>query len=111
MCIAVTAQGPSTVDAAASAQAVVHAVVILLALGAVQSAPPAAKALLRTLAKLLAAHAPDAALRAGRWVSRLASAALQPLWQPEAARDMREDFVDVSGLPATSRVARGRMRS
>ncbi len=44
---------------------------VLMAAGAVQPAPPAAKALLATLAKLLvAAHAADAALHEERWVSR-----------------------------------------
>ena len=48
----------------------IHAATVLMAAGSIQPAPPAAKALLATLAKLLvAAHAADADLRDERWVS------------------------------------------
>ncbi len=48
-----------------------HASTVLLAAGSAKAVPPAAKALLATLAKLLAAaHAPGAALRAALLVSR-----------------------------------------
>jgi hypothetical protein len=63
-----------TLDAAASAQAVDHAVTLLLATRSAGAAPPAAKALLATLAKLLAtAHAPGAPVRAGLSVCRAGS--------------------------------------
>ncbi len=63
-----------TLDAAAGAQAVDHAVDLLQDTRLAGAAPPAAKALLATLAKLLAtAHAPGAAVRAGLSVRRARS--------------------------------------
>jgi len=57
-------------------QAVAHAADVLLAVGPCESLLPAAKALLATLAKLLAMeHVPSAALRAGLSVSRSGPAA------------------------------------
>jgi hypothetical protein len=62
-----------------STQAVVHARDVLLAVGSCESQLSAAKALLATLAKLLALeHVPSAAMRAGFSVSRSGSCKSPP---------------------------------
>jgi hypothetical protein len=112
LCSAATAQGPLDIDMAASAQAVIHAVDVLLAVGAVQPVPLAAKALLATLAKLLAAaHAPGAALEAGLKVSRIGFRSAAAAAAARGGTRLREGSVNAERLPATQRVARGRMRS
>ncbi len=64
---------PLSLCAAAGVQAVQHAVALLLAAGPGDAVAPAAKALLATLAKLLASVlAPGAAWRAGLSVRRAA---------------------------------------
>ena len=89
----------ATLDAATSVQALGHAVEVLLAVGSCtavgsgQAVPRAAKALLATLAKLLAAaHAPGSALREWPRVSR---ADPQRPWQPvQRAQCMRNVCVE-----------------
>ncbi len=64
---------PVVPDAAASAQAVANAIELLRATGPVRPVPPAARALLATLAKLLAkTHVPGAAVCTGLTVRRAA---------------------------------------
>jgi hypothetical protein len=64
------AQRGRLASAAAGAQAVQHAARVLLAVGAISSALPAAKALLTTLAKLLAAPCAPSGFRAELEVRR-----------------------------------------
>jgi hypothetical protein len=79
---------PLSIGAATGVQAVQHAVAVLLAAGPGAAVAPAAKALLATLAKLLAtAHAANPAWRAGLWVRRAACCnAAAAVWQPEAGQ-------------------------
>jgi len=82
-------------------------VIVLMAVGPVQPAPLAAKALIGTLAKLLAARAPYAALRTGTWVSRTgarsAAAAVTSRGGTRHARGRRRRGAPACDLPCVAR--------
>jgi len=97
-------------SAAAGAQAVQHAARVLLAVGEIRSALPAAKALLTTLVKLLVAPCVPSGFRAELEVRRRG---VGRRGAPGAARHERAEHFAATALraPAHDRMPRGAGRT
>jgi hypothetical protein len=76
---------PVTLDAAAGVQAMTHGLDVMLAVGSVNTVPPAAKALLTSLAKVFAvAGGPGTVLHTALLVSIVSSCSVPAAWAANA---------------------------